>query len=92
MKHLSAILFLLIVGCGVLPDPVYQKYDIVLTSPQGIQKVYTVKSIIKPTQEIDWSGHARVFDSGALRGHQWEKDIIVPAGWLVEVRENNGKN
>lgn len=85
MKHLSAILFLVIIGCQ--PKPIPDKYIVTITSPHGVQKQFTVDSVEKPILKETWGGQTKLYDFGTSEPHQWEKDLIVPAGWMVEVKE-----
>ena len=82
---LLSILIILSVGCA--PSGLLQQYTIVITSSDGYSVTYNVMSHQKPRMKIHWDGQSTFIDYGTSQSHDWERDIVVPAGWLAEVKE-----
>ena len=81
---LLSISILCFTGCSMPPT---QKWNIVLTSPSGEQKTYTVMSYEKPTPVPALGGQIGIRDYGHILQHDWERQIIAPIGWMVTVEE-----
>jgi len=71
-------------GCNVEPKQL-RKWDIVITSPNGERKTHTVMSYAKPRPEPQWGGQTKVLDHGHSSYHDWEQQIVAPAGWMLTV-------
>ncbi len=80
--------FAIIAGCKPANSGGDQptEWDIVMTSPGGQSTIYTVKSYAKPRLWLRSSGFTEVRDWGNPGVHDWERDIVAPVGWRLEVK------
>ena len=82
--------FTIIAGC----EPAYSanqptKWDVVMTSPAGQVTTYTVESYAKPRLELRSGGQTELRDWGSPEKHEWERDIVAPSGWRLEVKPHS---
>ena len=66
-------------------------WAIVLISPEGVVERHLVMSYLKPRPVPQSGGQIRVRDMGNLNNgkHDWEHQIIAPAGWRIQIEEAN---
>lgn len=66
----------------------YSQYTVKLISPDGkVHRAWTVSSIKKPRVKSDWGGCTILRDDGYGSYHEWEREIVAPSGWLLDVEE-----
>lgn len=86
--------FTIIAGCKPAHSsgyyPTETEWDIVMTSPGGQITTYTVKSYARPQPYYRASGFTEVRDWGNPGVHDWERDIVAPTGWRLEVKPHQG--
>lgn len=87
MKRALFFILLFLSGCN---DPrVMHPWKIVITSPGGERKEYKVMSYRRPEPYEHHGGQISVRDSGNEYSgdiKDWEKHIIAPVGWSLEVQ------
>lgn len=73
-------------GCRPEVSTPPQKWNIIITSPSGDSRTYSVMSHQKPSLRNCSGGQISFVDNGTWLEHDWEKSIVAPTGWLAEVK------
>jgi hypothetical protein len=79
----AAVLFLC-VGCAKKTPA--QQWDVELVSPSGVvTQKWTIDCHGQPYKLTNWGGQIRLRDVNNSKTHDWEQDIVAPAGWSLRV-------